>query len=153
MLSLVFRKKQFRHQLKPFSSALSACPQIQTFSSFSDLEQADDRAVPRRRRMRHVSVSGALAPAADLIDPLLVPPDAPSAALKLDVSVIGLPNAGKSSLVNQLVKSQISAVSPKINTTRDRVLGVLTQGRRQVVFCDTPGFVEEKLVAFIYCSD
>ncbi len=55
------------------------------------------------------------------------------------VSIIGAPNAGKSTLINQLVGSKVSIVSPKVQTTRTRVMGIVNKGATQVVFVDTPG--------------
>lgn len=55
------------------------------------------------------------------------------------VSVIGAPNAGKSTLVNQLVGAKVSIVSPKVQTTRTRVMGIVNVDGAQVVFIDTPG--------------
>jgi GTP-binding protein Era len=55
------------------------------------------------------------------------------------VTVIGAPNAGKSTLVNKMVGAKVSIVSPKVQTTRTRVLGIAIRGVSQVVFIDTPG--------------
>ncbi len=55
------------------------------------------------------------------------------------VAVIGKANAGKSTLINVLVGEKVAIVSPKPQTTRDRILGVLTEENRQIVFVDTPG--------------
>ena len=55
------------------------------------------------------------------------------------VAVTGRPNAGKSSLTNLLVGEKIAIVSPKPQTTRTRINGVLTKGETQFVFIDTPG--------------
>lgn len=55
------------------------------------------------------------------------------------VGVIGRANAGKSTLVNVLVGEKVAIVSPKPQTTRDAIMGVLTKPEYQIVFVDTPG--------------
>ena len=55
------------------------------------------------------------------------------------VAVVGRPNVGKSTLVNQMVGTKVSITSSRPNTTRHRILGVLHQPDVQVVFVDTPG--------------
>lgn len=55
------------------------------------------------------------------------------------VAVIGKANAGKSTLVNVLVGEKVAIVSPKPQTTRDRILGILNRPGMQIVFADTPG--------------
>ncbi len=55
------------------------------------------------------------------------------------VSVVGRANAGKSTLVNVMVGEKVAIVSPKPQTTRDRILGVLTTDDYQIAFIDTPG--------------
>ena len=55
------------------------------------------------------------------------------------VAVVGRANAGKSTLVNVLVGEKVSIVSPRPQTTRDRIMGVLTREDYQIAFVDTPG--------------
>ncbi|SAL99930.1 hypothetical protein [Absidia glauca] len=62
----------------------------------------------------------------------------------IKVAVIGAPNAGKSTLVNKLIGEEVSIVSPKSHTTRERILAILSQDNYQVVFLDTPGIISPK---------
>ncbi len=60
------------------------------------------------------------------------------------VAVIGAPNAGKSTLVNQLVGAKVSIVTHKVQTTRARVLGIAMVGASQIALIDTPGIFQPK---------
>ncbi|MEK9725741.1 MAG: GTPase Era, partial [Rhodospirillaceae bacterium] len=60
------------------------------------------------------------------------------------VAVVGAPNVGKSTLINRLVGTKVSIVSPKVQTTRTRVLGICLAGAAQIVFIDTPGIFKPR---------
>ncbi len=60
------------------------------------------------------------------------------------VSIFGKPNAGKSTLLNALMGEKLAIVSPKVQTTRHRIKGILTEKDYQIIFSDTPGIIEPK---------
>jgi GTP-binding protein Era len=60
------------------------------------------------------------------------------------VSIVGKPNVGKSTLLNRLVGERLSIITPKAQTTRHRIMGILQGKDYQVVFSDTPGIIEPK---------
>ena len=60
------------------------------------------------------------------------------------VSIIGLPNVGKSTLLNQLVGENLSIVTHKPQTTRHRILGILSEPTYQIVLSDVPGYISRK---------
>jgi len=60
------------------------------------------------------------------------------------VNIFGKPNAGKSTLLNGLMGEKLAIVSPKVQTTRHRIKGILTNPDYQVIFSDTPGIIEPK---------
>lgn len=60
------------------------------------------------------------------------------------VAIVGAPNAGKSTLMNQFVGAKVSIVSPKVQTTRARVIGIAIEDGAQIIFVDTPGIFAPK---------
>jgi GTP-binding protein Era len=60
------------------------------------------------------------------------------------VAIVGAPNAGKSTLLNRMAGAKLSIVSPKAQTTRFRVLGILLRGAAQILLVDTPGIFAPK---------
>lgn len=60
------------------------------------------------------------------------------------VTVVGRPNAGKSTLLNRVVGEKLAITSPKPQSTRDRVVGIRTAGAVQMIFFDTPGLLEPR---------
>jgi len=60
------------------------------------------------------------------------------------VNIFGAPNAGKSTILNALLGEKLVITSPKVQTTRHRILGILSEPEYQIVFSDTPGIIEPK---------
>lgn len=71
------------------------------------------------------------------------------------VNIIGNPNVGKSTLMNALIGEKLSIITPKAQTTRHRILGILSKPDYQIVFSDTPGIIkpayalQESMMAFV----
>jgi GTP-binding protein Era len=59
------------------------------------------------------------------------------------VNIIGKPNAGKSTLMNALIGERLSIITPKAQTTRHRIIGILNNPEYQIVFSDTPGIIRD----------
>ncbi|MBE7447184.1 MAG: GTPase Era [Planctomycetia bacterium] len=60
------------------------------------------------------------------------------------VAIVGKPNVGKSTLINDFMECKLSIVTPKPQTTRKKIMGVLTKEDYQIIFYDTPGIMEPK---------
>ncbi|MET6995779.1 GTPase Era [Chitinophaga defluvii] len=60
------------------------------------------------------------------------------------VNIFGKPNAGKSTLLNAIIGEKLAIISPKVQTTRHRITGVVTEPGFQIVFSDTPGIIDPK---------
>ena len=60
------------------------------------------------------------------------------------VNIFGRPNAGKSTLLNALMGEKLAIVSPKVQTTRHRIKGIMTEKEYQIIFSDTPGIIEPR---------
>jgi len=59
------------------------------------------------------------------------------------VNIVGLPNVGKSTLMNVLIGEKLSIITRKAQTTRHRILGIVNEENLQVIFSDTPGYIEK----------
>ena len=76
-----------------------------------------------------------------MTESITVPPAAPHCGY---VAIVGAPNAGKSTLLNQLVGAKVSIVSKKVQTTRARITAIGMEGQTQLIFLDTPGIFTPK---------
>ncbi|XP_017487831.1 PREDICTED: GTPase Era, mitochondrial-like [Rhagoletis zephyria] len=75
------------------------------------------------------------------------PIEQPEEAKLLRVAIVGCPNVGKSTLLNQLINWKVSAVSSKVHTTQKNVIGVFVEDKTQIEFIDTPGLVNNRHIS------
>ncbi|XP_055983215.1 GTPase Era, mitochondrial [Sorex fumeus] len=115
------------------SSACGRYGQSSALDRFLGISQPDSSLTPRV-----LSVSANRAEQ-DLL--LVHPPDMPENPRVLRVVLLGAPNAGKSTLSNQLLGRKVFPVSKKVHTTRCQALGVITEKDTQVILLDTPGLI------------
>lgn len=71
-------------------------------------------------------------------------PDSEQRQKILKLAVVGVPNAGKSTFINNLMDRKVCATSPKVHTTRTRARAIMNEGNSQIVFVDTPGIVSQQ---------
>ena len=64
--------------------------------------------------------------------------------MAVKIGIVGMPNVGKSTLMNQLVGEKLSIITSKMQTTRHRIMGMVNEEDYQIVFSDTPGVIEPK---------
>lgn len=107
-------------------------------------------ALPHVRQSRSLGDTAAATSSSAGVPPLrfdLTPRKDDDSLLKTrfaSVAVVGFPSAGKSSLMNRLVGGRVSAVSRKVQTTRRRIVGMLTEGDAQLALLDTPGVIQRR---------
>ena len=68
------------------------------------------------------------------------------------IAILGRPNAGKSTLINSIMKEKIAITTQKAQTTRNAILGILNDEDSQIVFIDTPGIHEAKTALGTYMN-
>ncbi|KAF9213668.1 Era Like 12S Mitochondrial RRNA Chaperone 1 [Podila verticillata] len=114
----------------------------------ADLEPSQSQQPPRQDRQdRSMPIFASPADMSVRLPKVIRDFEQPSHPEIAHIAIVGSPNAGKSTLVNDLVKSNVSIVSVRPHTTRGRIKAVLTQSDKQIVFYDTPGVVPEKNIS------
>ncbi|KAI8334758.1 P-loop containing nucleoside triphosphate hydrolase protein [Chlamydoabsidia padenii] len=151
--SLEYRKhdkpnhSRYQHPLKPLMTQDTSTDKYDSWTPKVVEKQSEHRSSPTKislhERLARIQDQKAAGMHERLIRPVkeFTQPDNPHL---IKVAVIGAPNAGKSTLVNKLVGEEVSIVSSKSHTTRERILAILSQDNYQVIFLDTPGIISPK---------
>ncbi|KAF9912519.1 Era Like 12S Mitochondrial RRNA Chaperone 1 [Linnemannia zychae] len=122
-------------------------PGVTQGQNLPNVQQKHDPATPRHRIDRAIPIFASPADMNTRLPKVVRNFAQPENSEIAKIALIGSPNVGKSTIVNDLVKSTVSIVSVRPHTTRERIKAVLTQDNKQIVFYDTPGVVPEKNVS------
>eukprot|EP01083_Nonionella_stella_P073800 199788_1 len=114
-------------------------PELPDLSEFADLMGEEPKKTEEPPKSQPVILSTDPGPAVTQID--YSKPVSPPGSRVSRIAILGTPNSGKSTIINALTSYKVSAVSRKMNTTRERVMGIVTEGTAQLLFVDTPGIL------------
>ena len=133
LLSIMERYRKLRDS--PITASFKSSSTISGDSLSSDSTHSIKSMLPKYSLMTNFPVPQ------DALMASFTTPVQPANPHSLKIALIGPPNAGKSSLMNSILKSNISSVSSKAHTTREVIRGILTEDNTQLVFIDCPGII------------